>query len=229
MSNFSSSLQRAAAGTLPVSAHWSIEGYFSINRNLRFHFGFHRTTFVEWTCLLMANYLRHSPLSVCLSELEEIDGWRGTDGTCVTGSLHGRWAPGMRCCPRSWGSQGRAAAGVRAETDLWVPGGAVTWGFVQTAHPVKTVRGYSAVEINACQRVNYSKYTHSQKVLQFTNFIKICKIMTMNKCFCLPQKLLLTLSSTWVARRIKPLIQHQDHLWLLSEIICCSKITQIKG
>ena len=47
MSNFSSSLQMAAALTLPVSAYWSIECYFSIIRNLRFHFGFHQTTFEE--------------------------------------------------------------------------------------------------------------------------------------------------------------------------------------
>ena len=57
----------AAALKLPVSAYWSIECYFSIIRNLRFHFGFHQTTFEEWTCLLMAIHLRRSSLSVCLS------------------------------------------------------------------------------------------------------------------------------------------------------------------
>ena len=44
------------------------------------------------------------------------------------------------------GQQGGAAARAPPETDLWVPGpgpGTDMWGFVQTAHPVKTVRGYS--------------------------------------------------------------------------------------
>ena len=105
----------------------------------------------------MAIYLRRSSLSVCPSWQRLMMGDRRDmrDG--------GRWAPGTRCLSRSWGSRGRAAAGARAKTDLWVPGPGPDPGRIcEDLCKQRTLSKLweATVEIN-CQPVSSSEYTHS--------------------------------------------------------------------
>ena len=151
-------------------------------------------------------YLRRSSLSVCLSlswQRWTDDGgqpgyaWRGHNMDA------GRWARAVALGP------GGHEAGLQLELEPRRICGC-RGGYVRISANRASCQNCERLQWRETP-VNVSTIpnTHTaQKLLPFTNFIKICKIMTMNKCYCFPQKLLLTLSSTWVARRKKPLIQH---------------------